>query len=200
MTISQPASTNHERSYTPPLEASTTPPFDPAHNDDGSYTPPHVPAKRASEAKFAATRKSAKYEPYDPENATVDMEKAKLTSANLNELMEKVSNSTNPMEMTTSVLNAVASTEDYELKQTLLNHFSERVDSQLSKTDKDERISLSSNSIGSTVLPPPAASSANPVSLDNVFSNIKNIQIPDNLKDILKTIQEKTPASESRCK
>lgn len=173
--------------------------------DDGSYTPPPVPSKRPVEEKrsiYDKCNKIAKYEPipYDPENAKMDLTQSKITPSNINEFLEKLSSTSNPVEMTTSVLSAVAGSDNQELKKQVLNHFTEKVEDQRRQLEKKREIDETiynnpsstnvagvSDAISSTSLLPP-----NPVSLDNVFNNIKNIQIPDNLKDILKTVQEKS--------
>jgi len=115
----------------------------------------------------------------------------------MNDLIEQVASSSNPVEMTSSVLSAIATSDNYELQKRLLFQLTEKVENQrriLEKQKQETEHKINQNP--SISLQSPIG--ANPVSMNNVISNIKNIQIPDNLKDILKSVQEKTAQIETQ--
>ncbi|KAI2809191.1 Death-inducer obliterator 1 [Blomia tropicalis] len=181
-TVTQPTQKSNdiampERSYTPPLSncESSLP------DDSGSYTPPRImPSKRnlSSSSNSSKTNKVVKSD-------SKSKNKKNENSAYINDLMEKVASSSNPAGMTSSVISAIFTSDNHELQRKLLNQLTEKVEDQrlqLKKQQPEEKINT----------PKTIPGLSNSVSLDNVFNNLKNIQIPDNIRDILNTVQEKT--------
>lgn len=98
--------------------------------------------------------------------------------------------------MTASILNAIVETDNLELQGKLLSKLQAKVEDKLQHTiqNNTELNVCHSNMDGTTASMPtnimvPTSSS---LSFDNLIPNIKNIQLPDNLKDILRTVQDKT--------
>lgn len=182
-TVTQPTQKSNdiampERSYTPPLSncESSLP------DDSGSYTPPRImPSKRnlSSSSNSSKTNKVVKSD-------SKSKSKKNENSAYINDLMEKVASSSNPAGMTSSVISAIFTSDNHELQRKLLNQLTEKVEDQRLQLKKQQPEEEKINT------PKTIPGLSNSVSLDNVFNNLKNIQIPDNIRDILNTVQEKT--------
>ncbi len=89
--------------------------------------------------------------------------------------------------MTSSVLSAITSSSNYELKRRLLDQLTAKVEEQKSqleeqKLDVEAHFASSNKSNTSSQIP----------GLDRQFGSLKDIKIPDNLQDILSTVREKT--------
>lgn len=216
----------NERSYTPPLSSNTTsttttPPFtDP---DDGSYTPPpllHSTPKISDGTKKIGQQQHHYHQRSDNKvsiiNAKHDLKSSTKSSNHdeekLSDMIEKVSSSSNPIEMTASILNAIVETGNIELQGKLLCKLQAKVEDKLQhtiqtqNTNNEQNVSSHTNverattttttttatttSMPSNIIP--ASTSSISLSFDNLIPNIKNIQLPDNLKDILRNVQEKT--------
>ncbi|OTF71195.1 hypothetical protein BLA29_005705, partial [Euroglyphus maynei] len=188
----------NERSYTPPL-SSTTPPYqDP---DDGSYTPPPLShstpkisdgSKKISQQQHHHHRTDSKLSIKQKH----DLTKSKDDEEKLSDMIEKVSSSSNPIEMTASILNAIVETDNLELQGKLLSKLQAKVEDKLQHTIQNNNemnvshtnMDRTTASMQANIMVPTSSS----LSLNNLISNIKDIQLPDNLKDILQTVQEKT--------
>lgn len=162
-----------------------------------------VPAKRHLSSEHTSVHAPpSKVAKYDPEETKINPS-TKSSSAYMNDLMEKVATSSNPVEMTSSVLSAIATSDNYELQKRLLDQLTEKVEDQrklLEKQKQETEDKISQNPNAALSLPNSLGSVPNSssVSINSLFNNIKNIQIPDNIKDILKSVEEKTAQIEAQ--
>ncbi|CAG2182689.1 unnamed protein product, partial [Oppiella nova] len=132
------------RSYTPPPKTSSndsSPGDSKDADEDVSYTPPRATTS-SSGASMSTTSKTVVVddddEPYDPEEADLTSTTTTTTTTNsldgqqpsIPELMEQIAKSSNPVEMTTSVLNAIAGSSNIELQRRLLEQLTAKVDEQ----------------------------------------------------------------------
>ena len=116
---------------------------------------------------------------------------ASTSTPSIEELMEQIAKSTNPVEMTSSVLSAIAGSSNLELQRRLLDQLTAKVDEQKRQLEaqKAEAEAQSSQTHNSTVIP----------GLDGQFaSTLKDIKIPDNIHDILSTVKQKTQEIEQQ--
>ena len=188
------SNTSEFRSYTPPPKSSSneSSPEDSKDADDVSYTPPRTASNswKPTKAKISAPDD----EPYDPEEAELSNSNSLPVSStpSMEELMEQIAKSTNPVEMTSSVLSAIAGSSNLELQRRLLEQLTAKVDEQKRQLElqKAEAEAQSSKSLNSTPLIP---------GLDGQFaSTLKDIKIPDNIHDILSTVKQKTQEIEEQ--
>lgn len=175
-------STSKSRSYTPPPKLNHS---DNDDSEDVSYTPPRSSLKK----------ELSEDEPYDPEEA--DLSNSNSNSlpssssiSSIHELMEQIAKSSNPVEMTSSVLATIATSSNIQLQRQLLDQLTAKVEEQRKQLEEQRKqaeeqfnyTSLSSSTSSSTTQIP---------GLDGQFGSLNNIQIPDNLKDILTTVRQK---------
>lgn len=84
-----------------------------------SYTPPRDDTKAKESNDDDA--------PYDPEEAELSQSTPlPSNSATFNDLMDQLSKSSNPVEMTSSVLAAIAQSSNIEQQRKLLEHLTEK--------------------------------------------------------------------------
>ena len=188
------SNTTEFRSYTPPPKTSSTEssPEDSKEAEDVSYTPP-----RTTSATTWKTSKSKADddEPYDPEEAEMSnsssLPAAPTPTPSIEELMDQIAKSTNPVEMTSSVLSAIAGSSNLDLQRRLLDQLTAKVDEQKRQLEaqKAEAEAQSSQTSKKTVIP----------GLDGQFASaLKDIKIPDNIHDILSTVKQKTQEIEQQ--
>ena len=173
-------STSKSRSYTPPPKLNHS---DNDDSEDVSYTPPRSSLKK----------ELSEDEPYDPEEADLSSSNSMPSSSSISsihELMEQIAKSSNPVEMTSSVLATIATSSNIQLQRQLLDQLTAKVEEQRKQLEEQRKqaeeqfnyTSLSSSTSSSTTQIP---------GLDGQFGSLNNIQIPDNLKDILTTVRQK---------
>jgi hypothetical protein len=178
-----------DRSYTPPPKnpSSQSSPDD-KELADVSYTPPRTTSKNNSAKPTAKKAVVDDDEPYDPEEAELSNSNSLPSStSSIQELMDQIAKSSNPVEMTSSVLSAIASSSNYELQRRLLDQLTAKVEEQKrqleeQKLEAEAHFASSNASNTSSQIP----------GLDGQFGSLKDIKIPDNLQDILSTVREKT--------
>ncbi|CAG2120647.1 unnamed protein product, partial [Medioppia subpectinata] len=194
-------------SYTPPRTASTT-----ASAKSKSKT--GAPAPKITTTITLASKSTVPPviddddEPYDPEE--VDLSSSSGATAatpasvsldgqstrSIPELMEQIARSSNPVEMTSSVLSAIAQSSNIELQRRLLEQLTAKVDEQKRQLEVQKAEAEASNASFAASMSSASSSSAPPLipGLDGQFaaSALKDITIPDNLQDILSTVKDKT--------
>ena len=154
---------------------------------------------------------SSKIARYDPEEVKVNISSVKAAksaalsksnlfslacsnSAEVTKLMDSISN-TDPIEMTNTVISAISNTENDDLKEQLLNQLSEKVDAnrrELERQQQETTTMMKNLGTSATDLIPGFGGSL-PVGDGGGGSaafNLQNIQIPDNLKDILQSVEK----------
>jgi hypothetical protein len=181
-----------DRSYTPPPKnpSSQSSPDDNKELADVSYTPPRITSKNNSAKPTAKKAVVDDDEPYDPEEAELSNSNSNSlpsSTSSMQELMDQIAKSSNPVEMTSSVLSAIASSSNYELQRRLLDQLTAKVEEQKrqleeQKLEAEAHFASSNTSNTSSQIP----------GLDGQFGSLKDIKIPDNLQDILSTVREKT--------
>ena len=190
------------RSYTPPPKTPSNDSLSPEDSKDAtdvSYTPPQTSSSTASTVWEAPKPSNADDEPYDPEEVELSNSMPATTSSappSIEELMEQIAKSTNPVEMTSSVLSAIQSSSNVDLQRRLLDQLTAKVDEQKrqleeQKAEAEANASLLKSS-KTTVIP----------GLDGQFatsvSSLTNIQIPDNIHHILSNVKQKTREIEAQ--
>ncbi|RWS25974.1 death-inducer obliterator 1-like protein [Leptotrombidium deliense] len=194
-------------SLTPPLQMKSS-----SSSTSVSYTPPRETEERdsadrtttaaaaviaaattATTTTTALTSGAADEEPYDPEDNN-----SSSNSSNVVDLLEKITKSTNPNEVTSTILSTIANSATIEQQKQLLNELTNKVEESKKQLEEQRRAAEAAFNI--------ATSSAKNVSggipgLDGSFADetqlqIPNIQLPDNLKEILETVQRKTQEQE----
>lgn len=195
--------TSPERSYTPPLlNSGNTIPSN--HDDDGgSYTPPYMPpsivassSKRQKNdygSKSLHEPSSSKIPKYDPDEVKVKKTKnstaVAMTSAstsknglsfNDQEFLDYFANCSNSEEM----LNAIDSSSDSASLGAILEQMTNKTDNKRRLLEIEAKVAQETNEASSN-----GQGSNGNVSLNKL---IQTIQIPDNLKDILKNVHDAT--------
>jgi len=186
---SNPSSNPTDRSYTPPPKnpSSQSSPDD-KDLGDVSYTPPRITSKTTNAKPAAKKATTDDDEPYDPEEADLSNSNSLPSStSSIQELMDQIAKSSNPVEMTSSVLSAIASSSNYELQRRLLDQLTAKVEEQKrqleeQKLEAEAHFASSNSSNTSSVIP----------GLDGQFGSLKDIRIPENLQDILSSVRQKT--------
>lgn len=175
-----------DRSYTPPPKNNSLSSSPDEKDGDVSYTPPRT---SNSTSRNTSSHKTSldDDEPYDPE------EEAELSNSNslpsstssMHELIDQIAKSSNPVEMTSSVLSAIANSSNYELKKRLLDQLTMKVEEQKRQLQEQrQQAEAQCSSTSSTTQSIPG--------LDGHFATLKDIHIPDNLQDILSSVRQKT--------
>jgi len=113
-----------DRSYTPPPKnpSSQSSSDDNKELADVSYTPPRITSKNNSAKPTAKKAVVDDDEPYDPEEAELSNSNSNSlpsSTSSIQELMDQIVKSSNPVEVTSSVLSAIVSSSNYEQKRQL---------------------------------------------------------------------------------
>lgn len=175
------------------------------HVDDGSYTPPYMPpsivassSKRQKNdygSKSFHEPSSSKIPKYDPDEVKVKKTKnsaaVAVTSAstsknglsfNDQEFLDYFANCSNSEEM----LNAIDNSGDSASLGAILEQMTNKTDNKRRLLEIDTKVAQETNEASSNG----QGSNGNVVSLNSKL--ISTIQIPDNLKDILKNVHDAT--------
>lgn len=200
--VSSMSNATELRSYTPPPKtpSNESSPEDSKDVEDVSYTPPRTSSSSLATAWDTSKTSNADDEPYDPEEAELSnsLPSSSTTQPSIEELMEQIAKSTNPVEMTSSVLSAIQGSSNLDLQRRLLQQLTAKVDEQKRQLE-EQKAEAEANA---QLMQSSAQSSGGPLipGLDGQFStsSLNDIKIPDNIHDILSTVQQKTREIEAQ--
>jgi hypothetical protein len=186
-----------ERSYTPPPPLSSKndsvseDPYDPGLNLQ--------PLEDESQVSSISKDLDESEEPYDPEENDLNTpESSSQSSIKVSDLLDQLSKTNNPAEMTSTFLGSVAKNATIEEQKQLLEELTKRVEDSKRQLEEQRKAAEAAFTIASKSIDIINKTESSIPGLDGSYPSndtnrltLDSLQIPENLKEILETVKQR---------